>query len=48
MILKRIGALCLAKVLVFYGAMGFIVALISAGIYNAVAKRIGGIELGLE
>ena len=45
-LLMGVGAIIFLPI--FYGALGFIVALISASIYNAAAKRIGGIELGLE
>jgi hypothetical protein len=33
---------------VFYGAMGFIGGLISAAIYNLIARMIGGIEFEVE
>jgi hypothetical protein len=32
----------------FYGLLGFLCAAISAGLYNVLAKFVGGIELQLE
>lgn len=33
---------------IMFGAVGFIAGLIVAGLYNAVAQRIGGVEVDLE
>ena len=41
MVLKRIGALSLAKV-------GLVGALIMAGLYNWMAAMVGGVQLELE
>jgi len=41
-----IGAVILLPLL--YGIIGFVVTLIGAWIYNAAAKRVGGIEIQTE
>jgi hypothetical protein len=33
---------------IFYGIMGFIAGLLTAGVYNLVSKYVGGLEVELE
>jgi hypothetical protein len=42
-VVMGVGAIVICPVL--YGAMGFLLALIGAWLYNLVASRIGGVEI---
>ena len=52
MIIKRIGAIVgVAAIVVFpifYGLMGFVIALLTAWLYNFAADFVGGIEIDVQ
>ena len=42
------GAAAVVALPIFYGAVGFIMSLISAALYNVIAGWVGGIELDMQ
>jgi hypothetical protein len=44
---RHAGLVFLVGAPIFYGAVGFVLAALLCWLYNAIAKRIGGIEIEL-
>jgi hypothetical protein len=47
-VLAGVGLILCAVIPMFYAAMGFVVGLIGAAIYNLLARMVGGIEFEVE
>jgi uncharacterized protein YacL len=43
-----IGVLAIVVAPVFYGALGFVSGLVTAGLYNLAARAVGGIRIEVE
>jgi cell division protein FtsX len=42
------GAAAVVALPIFYGVLGFVMALIGAALYNVIARFVGGIEMDVE
>ena len=48
MMFKSFGLLSIIILPIFYGVMGFVAGLVTAGFYNLVSKYVGYLEVDLE